>query len=858
MADSSANGQRRYKTLKDQVEELKKAIRMACTGTSKAAEKECRAMEAEVSKIFDLQHKGTDERTALEVVLRTEGERCEKKLKNLQDESGGRSVNRKTKKEMTALKAMHGNCCKWMMMCNAVSSWMKDKVEQPEPAKEEDTVSIMKLLQKLQDDNEKLEDKMAKLTLKGEEVNNPRTPAIYPWIPQLPSAPPQLGGAETPPPYVMPVMSLDGGQVQGPDGQTGIVTGGLVNVEYPGMTRPTQHGEMTVVGPHNRENAGTQTACATGPGLASCSRAWTTRDSLGEAAGPGVPHTEASPAVPTEEVPSQDEEERRSELVELPNPEGQTHHQASKQITKEQNRWDGQVYGQMHEDRDALLAVVETLTVVKQNALKELMEEELKHLKTSSKGHKPPKTIVEDDMEEGKTSSEDDMEEEEEEIKGKDGCDPDKNLNLRSRTVHRHPTTKLKSDARVERKSVFDAPMSGGKTSKSREADVEDAVERAGWSMALIVGPKHEPIYRAYKIRDLEALARQLPPVTEGGARWLRKLDALTEGEEIAIGDFRALAGRAMIACGLADVEEMAGTTRYANNMPYRQVRNALANAVREKYPTPNTGAIPKIVWDPQHTPLEFLARAKEQWLSETGIHPGQEGESRAWFRAAVLAGLPKQVRTDLEKNPDFAVADSTQWERHLTHRLTLEQDEVNKQKRELEEAQAWLVKLQLAEAKDKASDRKKESKEATKKMMVAKPQPDPVPEWPDLDPNLYPDDRWAVNAPRQRQPAGNWGATRPYRGRGGYAGRGQRARGTGNPSSTSWNACLRCGAEGHWARDCPEPPLNYRGRGYQAQARGAPRGRGAYRGGHQAPNPGAAPVAQYPVADWGWEGEQY
>lgn len=75
--------------------------------------------------------------------------------------------------------------------------------------------------------------------------------------------------------------------------------------------------------------------------------------------------------------------------------------------------------------------------------------------------------------------------------------------------------------------------------------------------------------------------------------------------------------------------------------------------------------------------------------MSQTGIHPGQEGEHRAWFRAAVLKGLPVKVTTDLEKNPDFSVADSTQWERHVAHQLTLEQDEVNKQKKELEDTQA-------------------------------------------------------------------------------------------------------------------------------------------------------------------------
>lgn len=129
-----------------------------------------------------------------------------------------------------------------------------------------------------------------------------------------------------------------------------------------------------------------------------------------------------------------------------------------------------------------------------------------------------------------------------------------------------------------------------------------------------------------------------------------------------------------------------------------------------------------------------------------------------------MLAGLPLALTTDLEKNPDFSVADSVQWERHVTHRLQQEQDDANKQKKELKEAQALLLKLQLAEAKNKVSEKKKEIKETAKKMMVAWPEPDPVPDWPDLDQNLYPDDRMPVNTPRQRQPAGNWVAVAPQR----------------------------------------------------------------------------------------------
>ncbi|KAL4009593.1 hypothetical protein ACER0C_003445 [Sarotherodon galilaeus] len=843
MADSSVSGQRRYKPLKDQVEQLKKAIRMACPGTSKEAEKECQAMEAEVCKLFQSQQKGPDDRVSLDLVLKTEGERCETKLKNLQEECGGRSVNRKTKKEMKALKAMHGNCCKWMMMCNAVPSWMKEQVEKTESAKEvdqkikgtEDMVSIKKSLRQLQEENKKLEDQMTKLASKEEEANRHHTPKIYPWIPQLPSAPPQALRVEAPPPYVMPMMTFDGGRVRGPDGQTGIVLGGIADVKYTGTITTTQTGETMTGGQPTPEEAGTLIASAAGGDSTSPHDDVTVQDS-GKIGSHGEPHSEAPLTPPHEDMGSPDDVVRRPSFVDLPTPKREGQLQTGKSLPVRKDRWEGEVQGFMHEDRDAILAVLDTLTLVKQKALRGLAEEEITARRNSSE----EEDSEQEDIIEGAAS------------------DPGTSIKLRNRRVSRDSGTRRKSSGRGQRQSVFDVPRGLEKPKKSKGVQFRDEATTTSLNLPLIMGPKHEPIYRAYKVRDLDALVKQLPPITEGGARWLRKLNMLTEGEEIAIGDFRGIAGRCVLGCGLADVEEIAGTTHLANDVPYRDVQSDLADAVREKYPTPNTGAIPKIIWDPQHTPSEFLARAKEQWMSETGIHPGREGESRAWFRAAVLAGLPKQVRTDLEKNPDFAVADSTQWERHVTHRLMLEQDEVNKQKKALEDAQAELVKLQLNEARDKYVGKKKEIKEATKKIMVVKPQPDPVPEWPDLDPNVYPDDRWPVNAPRQRQPAGNWGAGRPYRGRGGSAGRGQRARGTGNPSYTSWNACLRCGAEGHWARDCPEPPINYRGRGYQTQARGAPRGRGTYRGGHQAPNPGAAPVTQYPVADWNWEEEQY
>lgn len=191
-------------------------------------------------------------------------------------------------------------------------------------------------------------------------------------------------------------------------------------------------------------------------------------------------------------------------------------------------------------------------------------------------------------------------------------------------------------------------------------------------------------------------------------------------------------------------------------------------------------------------------------------------------------------------------------------HRLQLEQDKANKQKK-IEEAQAQLLILQLNKAREKHNSKKKEKlskemKETNKTMMIVKPQADPAPDWPDLDPNLYPDDR---KPPRQRLPKGNWGTDRSQRGRGGSWRGEPRARGSGNPRTDSWNVCYQCGKEGHWARHCRELPQGPERRDYPYQARGAPRGRSVYRGGHQAPNPSKAPISQFTVADLGWE-EQY
>lgn len=832
---ATSGGSKGYKPLKAQVEQLKKAIRLANAGALKAAEKECQVMELEVSKLITSQQKKLSDEIALSLVFQTEGERCEEQLKQLEEESAGHSVNRKTKAAMKDLREVHDKCSKWLFLWNAAKSWMKED----DTAKTGDMVSIMASVKQLKEENKKLEDQMRTLTTKTEETATLSTPKIYPWATLMPSAPP--------PPYVMPVMTLDGGQVRGPEGQTGTVLGGVVNVDYTSRHTGSQEEEVRAGVRQPFSESGRLEASAADEGPTSPQKGI-----MGDGLTPSEERVVEQPRQDRQVEGMHTREEVRS-ITELgarpkhkgspgPQKEGQAQMRGSggAEKTSDQERWEGEVHGHMYEEPEALKQVFSTL---------EMMG------RTIFKGRSKDK--IEDEV--SWSDEEEDGDEGEVAKGGEVESDPGPSITLRSREVRKDEGGKQKQATAGRRRSMFEQSKGKTQVGKNRKVIFDRGVQEGQLNLPLMSGPCGEPVYRAYKIRDLEALVKQLPPITEGGASWLRKLTALTEAEELALGDFRGVAGRCLLGGGLADVEGLARTTTYAHDLPLSEVQSALFNAVREKYPTRNTGTIPKIIWDPKDTPGEFLAKAKEQWLMETGIHPGKEGESRAWFRSAVLAGLPKQVTADLEKNPDFAVADSAQWERHVVHRLQQEQDSVNKQKKELEEAQTQLIRLQLGEARDKLNNKKKEPKEPTKTVMVARPGADPVPDWPDLDPNLYPDDRWPVNAPGRRRPAGNWGTGGSQRGRGGSGRSGLRARPLGSPfNHVSGGSCFTCGAEGHWARDCPERSNYYPRRGYQPQARGNIRRGAAHRGAHQAPNPSAAPVAQYPVADWGWDGEQY
>jgi len=338
--------------------------------------------------------------------------------------------------------------------------------------------------------------------------------------------------------------------------------------------------------------------------------------------------------------------------------------------------------------------------------------------------------------------------------------------------------------------------------------------------------------YRPFTIGDIQAIVEKLPPVAEGGNLWLSKLDSLTAGQTLALGDFRAIAGRCMTGGDTREIETIAHTHRMTDDTPFTHHSTEIGKAMREKYPLPNATVMPKMRWDPKQNPREYVDQSKDLWSKHTGCHPGKAGAQREWFRQAILDGVPENVKTAMVNNPDMLGSESHVWEKHLIHHLTRAQDNTQKEQDDLKELQVQLLKLQLTEARQKCNDKNKKQKgEVAKVMLAAEP-----PQVPDL----FPVPPWVPQPPSggRRHVGGS------MRG-GGFGGRGRGLRGgTGRGQSGETRCCYLCGDPNHWIRNCPQNPRAERGMD------NGPPGRG--RGRNSGP-PVTTPM--YPQRPWGTAG---
>lgn len=53
----------------------------------------------------------------------------------------------------------------------------------------------------------------------------------------------------------------------------------------------------------------------------------------------------------------------------------------------------------------------------------------------------------------------------------------------------------------------------------------------------ILVSGDRDRKYKPYSVGDVTSLVQMLPPITGGGAGWLRQLDKVRAGRQLALGD---------------------------------------------------------------------------------------------------------------------------------------------------------------------------------------------------------------------------------------------------------------------------------------------------------------------------------
>lgn len=132
--------------------------------------------------------------------------------------------------------------------------------------------------------------------------------------------------------------------------------------------------------------------------------------------------------------------------------------------------------------------------------------------------------------------------------------------------------------------------------------------------------------YKPFNVGNVTGLVQMLPPITEGGAAWLRQLDKVTSGTQLALGNFRAIAGRCITITSLEEVQVIARVVDHPDATPYCCVQERVGNAIRQMYPNPNAAAIIKLDWKPDQNSRDYIEKSKEKWLQQTGHNPTTRG----------------------------------------------------------------------------------------------------------------------------------------------------------------------------------------------------------------------------------------
>ncbi|KAK0132327.1 hypothetical protein N1851_032800 [Merluccius polli] len=204
-------------------------------------------------------------------------------------------------------------------------------------------------------------------------------------------------------------------------------------------------------------------------------------------------------------------------------------------------------------------------------------------------------------------------------------------------------------------------------------------------------------VYTPWGHRDMTTLANSLPPLSAGAQAWVRKFEKETSGDNLALGDVRAIISRVHGARRTIELERLAGTTNLADRTPLDAYRNHLWDCLRELFPGDMKKAgISNIHITPEENIYQYIQRAEDLWVDRNDGRPSDSKIGLQMFQQALIKGLTPAVQKTLKMVASLDYMSWEQWVEQLVHHYHLDQEKQEEKSGEYEDLKLQLLKMKI------------------------------------------------------------------------------------------------------------------------------------------------------------------
>ncbi|KAK0145553.1 hypothetical protein N1851_015507 [Merluccius polli] len=272
------------------------------------------------------------------------------------------------------------------------------------------------------------------------------------------------------------------------------------------------------------------------------------------------------------------------------------------------------------------------------------------------------------------------------------------------------PQGKEREEVETSNRSALDPLVFDLQEELRRSQRKKKSTKKPGLYPILVKGQQVQ--YIPWGSQDLEGVALNLPDITHGATKWIRKVEELTMGKIMAVGDLKALLARVL---GINKMESLLTNgglgellNRVSDGTTFDTYRKATWEVLRSEYPVcvDHRSLRGHAIGDTEN-PATFLQKQVTRWHLETEKDPETDQLVSVLFRTAILEALPGPVKSKLGDVVGLTSSKThKEFSDHLVHAVERYRQSELKIQEQSKEVQRKLTQLQLEELTKKEKKR--------------------------------------------------------------------------------------------------------------------------------------------------------